>query len=53
MPERKRIQKPTSSDINETLQIFEDFFIKGNVPAFNTRFELFQWRKEQIINSFA
>ena len=48
---RNDIKHPSSKDIKETKMLFKDFNIDVDIPVFNTKRELYNWR-DRIIKGF-
>ena len=48
---RNDIKHPSAKDIKETKMLFNDFNIDVDIPTFNTKRELYNWR-DRIIKGF-
>ena len=48
---RNDIKHPSATDIKETKMLFKDFNIDVDIPVFNTKRELYNWR-DRIIKGF-
>ena len=48
---RNDIKHPSVKDIKETKMLFKDFNIDVDIPVFNTKRELYNWR-DRIIKGF-
>lgn len=48
---RNDIKHPSAKDIKETKMLFKDFRIDVDIPDFNTKRELYNWR-DRIIKGF-
>lgn len=48
---RNDIKYPSAKDIKETKMLFKDFNIDVDIPVFNTKRELYNWR-DRIIKGF-
>lgn len=48
---RNDIKNPSAKDIKETKMLFKDFNIDVDIPVFNTKRELYNWR-DRIIKGF-
>ena len=50
LSEKERKNSPTKLDIQETMNILYDFGIHKEIPDFETRSQLYEWRRKVIRN---
>ena len=50
LSESERCKPPTKTDIRETRDLFYDFGIHRDIPDFESRSQLYEWRRRVIRN---
>lgn len=51
--EKGRMERPTSDDIKETIDLLSDFGIHTSIPEFQSRRQMYGWRRQEIKNKLA